>query len=38
MTTEMVDWGLAVSLGAFLAGAGPEVSAEEAEATVEELR
>jgi coenzyme F420 biosynthesis associated uncharacterized protein len=38
MTTEMVDWGLAVSLGAFLAGAGPEVSSEEAEATVDELR
>jgi len=38
MTTEMVDWGLAVSIGSFLAGAGPEVSAEEAEDTVAELR
>jgi coenzyme F420 biosynthesis associated uncharacterized protein len=38
MTTEMVDWGLAVSVGAFVAGAGPEVSADEAEATVAELR
>ena len=38
MTTEMVDWDLAVSLGSLLAGAGPEVSAEEAEATVAELR
>jgi coenzyme F420 biosynthesis associated uncharacterized protein len=38
MTTDMVDWGLAVSLGSRLAGAGPEVSAEEAEATVAELR
>jgi coenzyme F420 biosynthesis associated uncharacterized protein len=38
MTTEMVDWDLAVSLGSRLAGAGPEVSAEEAEATVAELR
>jgi coenzyme F420 biosynthesis associated uncharacterized protein len=38
MTTEMVDWDLAVSLGSRLAGAGPEVLAEEAEATVAELR
>ena len=38
MTTEMVDWALAVSIGSFLAGAGPEVSSEEAEATVSELR
>jgi coenzyme F420 biosynthesis associated uncharacterized protein len=38
MTTEMVDWGLAVSLGSRLAGAGPDVSVEEAEATVAELR
>src|SRR4051794_41832621 len=36
--TEMVDWGLAVSIGSRLAGAGPEVTAEEAEATVAELR
>jgi coenzyme F420 biosynthesis associated uncharacterized protein len=38
MTTEMVDWALAVSLGSRLAGAGPEVSAAEAEDTVAELR
>ena len=38
MTTEMVDWELAVSIGSRLAGAGPEVTAEEAEATVAELR
>src|SRR5262249_31188663 len=38
MTTEMVDWGLAVTIGSRLAGAGPEVSAAEAEATVAELR
>ena len=38
MTTEMVDWGLAVSIGSRLAGAGPEVSAAEAAATVAELR
>jgi coenzyme F420 biosynthesis associated uncharacterized protein len=38
MTTEMVDWQLAVSIGARLAGAGPQVSAEEADATVAELR
>jgi coenzyme F420 biosynthesis associated uncharacterized protein len=34
----MVDWQLAVSLGSRLAGAGPEVSADEAAATVAELR
>jgi coenzyme F420 biosynthesis associated uncharacterized protein len=34
----MVDWQLAVSLGSRLAGAGPEVSAVEAAATVAELR
>nr|WP_151085242.1 zinc-dependent metalloprotease [Nocardioides cynanchi] len=34
----MVDWQLAVSLGSRLAGAGPEVSAGEAAATVAELR
>jgi coenzyme F420 biosynthesis associated uncharacterized protein len=38
MTTEMVDWGLAVSIGSRLAGAGPQVSALEADATVAELR
>ena len=38
MTTEMVDWELAVSLGSRLAGAGPQVTAEEAAATVAELR
>jgi coenzyme F420 biosynthesis associated uncharacterized protein len=38
MTTQMVDWDLAVSLGSRLAGAGPQVSAEAAAATVEELR
>jgi coenzyme F420 biosynthesis associated uncharacterized protein len=38
MTTEMVDWQLAVSIGARVAGAGPQVSAEEADATVAELR
>jgi coenzyme F420 biosynthesis associated uncharacterized protein len=35
---EMVDWDLAVRLGARLAGEGPEVSAEEAAAAVAELR
>src|SRR3954466_10131738 len=38
MTTEMVDWELAVSLGSRLAGAGPEISAADAAATVAELR
>jgi coenzyme F420 biosynthesis associated uncharacterized protein len=38
MTSNMVDWDLAVSLGSRLAGAGPEVSADEAAATVAELR
>ena len=38
MTTEMVDWQLAVSIGARLAGPGPQVSAEEADETVAELR
>jgi coenzyme F420 biosynthesis associated uncharacterized protein len=38
MTTEMVDWELAVSLGSRLAGAGPQVSTDEAEQTVAELR
>jgi coenzyme F420 biosynthesis associated uncharacterized protein len=38
MTTEMVDWDLAVSIGSRVAGAGPRVSADEASATVAELR
>jgi coenzyme F420 biosynthesis associated uncharacterized protein len=38
MTSTMVDWDLAISLGSRLAGAGPEVSADEAAATVAELR
>ena len=38
MTTEMVDWQLAVTLGSRLAGAGPVVSPDEAAATVAELR
>ena len=38
MTTEMVDWQLAVSLGSRLAGSGPVVDADEAAATVAELR
>jgi coenzyme F420 biosynthesis associated uncharacterized protein len=38
MTSNMVDWDLAVTLGSRLAGAGPEVSADEAVATVAELR
>jgi len=38
MTTEMVDWELAVSIGSRLAGAGPEITAQQAEATVAELR
>jgi len=38
MTTDMVDWELAVSMASRLAGAGPEISAAEAAATVAELR
>jgi coenzyme F420 biosynthesis associated uncharacterized protein len=38
MSTDMVDWQLAVTLGTRVAGAGPEVSADEAAATVAELR
>jgi coenzyme F420 biosynthesis associated uncharacterized protein len=38
MTTEMVDWELAVTLGARIAGSGPQVSADEAARTVAELR
>jgi coenzyme F420 biosynthesis associated uncharacterized protein len=36
--TSMVDWDVAVSLGSRLAGDGPEVSRDEAEAVVAELR
>src|SRR5689334_9213852 len=36
--TDMVDWALAVSLGSRLAGSGPQVSPDEAAATVAELR
>jgi coenzyme F420 biosynthesis associated uncharacterized protein len=38
MTTQMVDWELAVTLGSRLAGSGPMVTADEAAATVAELR
>jgi coenzyme F420 biosynthesis associated uncharacterized protein len=38
MTSNMVDWQFAVALGSRIAGAGPEVSADEAAATVAELR
>jgi len=38
MTSEMVDWKLAVTLGSRLAGSGPVVDADEAAATVAELR
>jgi coenzyme F420 biosynthesis associated uncharacterized protein len=38
MSTDMVDWQLAVTLGTRIAGAGPEVTADEAVATVAELR
>ncbi len=38
MSTEMVDWQLAVTLGSRLSGAGPVVTADEAAATVAELR
>jgi coenzyme F420 biosynthesis associated uncharacterized protein len=38
MSTEMVDWQLAVTLGTRIAGAGPEVTSAEAAATVAELR
>jgi len=36
--TEMVDWGLAVSIGSRVAGSGPQVSSDEAAETVAELR
>ena len=35
---DLVDWDFAVTLGARVAGPGPEVSADEARAAVEELR
>jgi len=38
MTTEMVDWELAVALGSRVAGAGPQVSSDEAAEVVSELR
>jgi coenzyme F420 biosynthesis associated uncharacterized protein len=38
MTTQMVDWDLAVSIATRVAGAGPQVSSEEATAVVAELR
>ncbi|MGA8246137.1 MAG: zinc-dependent metalloprotease [Nocardioides sp.] len=38
MSTEMVDWQLAVTLGTRIAGAGPEVTSQEAATTVAELR
>ena len=38
MTTEMVDWELAVALGSRVAGAGPQVSSDEAAEVVAELR
>src|SRR6476469_7835333 len=38
MTTQMVDWELAVTLGSRLAGTGPVVTSDEAAATVAELR
>ena len=36
--TELVDWDLAVRLGARIAGQGPEVSVREANEAVAELR
>ena len=38
MTTNMVDWGVAVSVGSRIAGDGPAVGADEAAQTVAELR
>jgi coenzyme F420 biosynthesis associated uncharacterized protein len=38
MTSNMVDWDFAVTLGSRIAGAGPEVRPDEAAATVAELR
>jgi coenzyme F420 biosynthesis associated uncharacterized protein len=38
MTSEMVDWELAVAIGTRVAGAGPQVTADEAAAAVVELR
>ena len=36
--TKMVDWDFAVTLGARIAGDGPEVTADDAAASVAELR
>ena len=36
--TKMVDWDFAVTLGAKVAGEGPDVSADDAAAAVTELR
>ena len=38
MTTQMVDWELAVQLGSRIAGAGPQVTRAEAAGAVDELR
>ena len=38
MTSKMVDWDLAVSVGSRLAGDGPEVSRDQADAAVHQLR
>lgn len=38
MSTGMVDWTLAVSVGSRLAGEGPEIGRSEAQAVVQELR
>jgi coenzyme F420 biosynthesis associated uncharacterized protein len=38
MTSQMVDWELAVQLGSRIAGAGPQVTAAEATSAVAELR
>jgi coenzyme F420 biosynthesis associated uncharacterized protein len=38
MSTGMVDWGLAVSLGTRLAGEGPQISRADADTVVAELR
>jgi coenzyme F420 biosynthesis associated uncharacterized protein len=38
MTSQMVDWDLAVQLGSRIAGAGPQVTSDEATSVVAELR
>ena len=38
MTSKMVDWDLAVSVGSRIAGDGPEVSRDQADAVVHQLR